>query len=70
MSTMNADPDQEKLAMSSNIMWFADIKLADLEQVGGKNSSLGEMISNLSAGRCACSRRIRHDRECVPAFHR
>jgi pyruvate, water dikinase len=35
--------------MTSNIMWFADIGLADLEQVGGKNSSLGEMISNLSA---------------------
>ena len=35
--------------MSSNIMWFADIGLADLEQVGGKNSSLGEMIGNLSA---------------------
>jgi pyruvate, water dikinase len=35
--------------MSSNIMWFADIGLADLEQVGGKNSSLGEMVGNLSA---------------------
>jgi pyruvate,water dikinase len=35
--------------MSSNIMWFADLGLADLEQVGGKNSSLGEMVSNLSA---------------------
>jgi pyruvate, water dikinase len=35
--------------MSNNIMWFADIGLGDLEQVGGKNSSLGEMISNLSA---------------------
>jgi pyruvate, water dikinase len=35
--------------MSSNIIWFADLGLADLEQVGGKNSSLGEMISNLSA---------------------
>jgi pyruvate, water dikinase len=35
--------------MSSNIMWFADLGLADLEHVGGKNSSLGEMISNLSA---------------------
>jgi pyruvate, water dikinase len=30
-------------------MWFADIGLADLEQVGGKNSSLGEMVGNLSA---------------------
>jgi pyruvate,water dikinase len=35
--------------MSSNIMWFADLGLADLEQVGGKNSSLGEMVGNLSA---------------------
>ena len=30
-------------------MWFADIGLADLEQVGGKNASLGEMVGNLSA---------------------
>ena len=35
--------------MSSNIMWFGDLGLADLDQVGGKNSSLGEMVSNLSA---------------------
>jgi pyruvate,water dikinase len=35
--------------MSNNIMWFADIGLTDLEQVGGKNSSLGEMVGNLSA---------------------
>ena len=31
--------------MSSNIKWFADIGLADLEQVGGKNSSLGEFLT-------------------------
>ncbi len=31
-----------------NIRWFADLGLDDLEQVGGKNSSLGEMISQLS----------------------
>ncbi len=37
--------------MQNNVRWFADIGLADLEQVGGKNSSLGEMFSNLgSAG--------------------
>ncbi len=30
-------------------MWFADIGLTDLEKVGGKNSSLGEMVGNLSA---------------------
>jgi pyruvate,water dikinase len=35
--------------MSSNVVWFADIGLADLEQVGGKNSSLGEMVGNLAS---------------------
>ena len=34
--------------MSDNVRWFAELGLADLEQVGGKNSSLGEMINNLS----------------------
>jgi pyruvate, water dikinase len=34
--------------MSSNVLWFSELGLADLEQVGGKNSSLGEMVSNLA----------------------
>jgi pyruvate, water dikinase len=33
---------------SVNVRAFADIGLADLEEVGGKNASLGEMVSNLS----------------------
>src|ERR687897_2408420 len=33
---------------SRNIRWFGDLGLADVEQVGGKNSSLGEMVSQLS----------------------
>ncbi len=33
----------------SNVVWFADLGLADLERVGGKNASLGEMIGNLSS---------------------
>lgn len=33
----------------SNIKWFEQIGLADLAEVGGKNSSLGEMISNLAS---------------------
>ena len=32
----------------NTIKTFAEIGLADLEQVGGKNSSLGEMVANLS----------------------
>ena len=31
------------------VRWFADIGLADLEQVGGKNASLGEMVGNLAS---------------------
>ena len=31
-----------------NVRWFADLGLKDLEQVGGKNSSLGEMIGALA----------------------
>ena len=36
-------------ATTSNVMWFSDLGLSDLEQVGGKNSSLGEMVGNLSS---------------------
>ncbi|HIY70980.1 MAG TPA: phosphoenolpyruvate synthase, partial [Candidatus Luteimonas excrementigallinarum] len=34
--------------MTANILWLQDLRLNDLAQVGGKNSSLGEMIGNLS----------------------
>ncbi len=33
--------------VASNIRWFAEIGMADLEEVGDKNSSLGEMVSHL-----------------------
>ncbi len=37
--------------MSSNVIWFENLGMNDVERVGGKNASLGEMISNLhSAG--------------------
>lgn len=35
-------------AGAANVRWFADLGLDDLEQVGGKNASLGEMVSNLA----------------------
>lgn len=34
--------------MSNFIKWFSDLRLDDVGEVGGKNASLGEMISNLS----------------------
>ena len=34
--------------MEDYILWFDQLGMDDVEQVGGKNASLGEMISNLS----------------------
>ncbi len=34
--------------MSTSILWYKDLKNSDVEVVGGKNASLGEMISSLS----------------------
>jgi pyruvate,water dikinase len=34
---------------TSTIVWFSDLSLTDLDQVGGKNASLGEMVRNLTS---------------------
>jgi pyruvate,water dikinase len=34
--------------VSGNISWFKDLGLGDVESVGGKNASLGEMVQHLS----------------------
>ena len=34
--------------MSANVRWFSELGMSDLEQVGGKNASLGEMVSHLT----------------------
>jgi len=34
--------------LSAHVLWLHELRLTDLAQVGGKNSSLGEMIGNLS----------------------
>jgi pyruvate,water dikinase len=36
------------MTKTEHIIWFRDIRLADLPLVGGKNASLGEMIYNLA----------------------
>ena len=35
--------------MNSQVIWFDQLGIKDIESVGGKNASLGEMISHLSA---------------------
>ena len=34
--------------MTANVLWLHELRLSDLSRVGGKNSSLGEMIGNLA----------------------
>ncbi|RKO23485.1 phosphoenolpyruvate synthase [Pseudarthrobacter phenanthrenivorans] len=33
----------------TDVLWFSDLGLSDLDQVGGKNASLGEMVRSLSS---------------------
>lgn len=33
----------------NNVIWFDELRMTDVERVGGKNASLGEMISQLAA---------------------
>ena len=35
--------------MTTDILWFSEIGLTDLDRVGGKNASLGEMVHNLTS---------------------
>lgn len=36
------------MANNSSIIWFENLRMTDVESVGGKNASLGEMISQLT----------------------
>ena len=35
--------------MTENVVWLKDVSISDVKKVGGKNASLGEMISGLSS---------------------
>jgi pyruvate,water dikinase len=35
--------------MAGNVIWFAELGMGDVERVGGKNASLGELICHLAA---------------------
>jgi len=39
---------QESVALDKYLVWFKEVGMHDVGQVGGKNASLGEMIRNLS----------------------
>ena len=48
MSNTNLQ-NEEDTTMLEQIIWFENLNMESLPQVGGKNASLGEMISNLSS---------------------
>ncbi len=35
-------------AKQPSVRWFSELGMDDLDQVGGKNASLGEMVANLT----------------------
>ena len=49
----------------TNILWFTEMGMADVAQVGGKNASLGEMVSNLSHLGVTRSGRLRDNGRCL-----
>jgi pyruvate,water dikinase len=40
--------DRQPSDRTPSVRWFSDLGMDDLDQVGGKNSSLGEMVSHLT----------------------
>ncbi len=48
MSEPSNQSNNRGQAVNEQIIWFEDLKMHDVDQVGGKNASLGEMISGLA----------------------
>jgi pyruvate,water dikinase len=48
MSEPSNQSKNRNQAANEQIIWFEDLKMHDVDQVGGKNASLGEMISGLA----------------------
>ncbi|KQQ39352.1 phosphoenolpyruvate synthase [Nocardioides sp. Leaf307] len=47
-STPSPAGEQPAGGSTVNVRWFSDLGMGDIEQVGGKNASLGEMVSHLT----------------------
>jgi len=39
---------RENFVVQENVLWYEELGMGDVDRVGGKNASLGEMISNLA----------------------
>ena len=47
--SLNYPTGRNRIISGKNVIWFENLRMTDVEQVGGKNASLGEMISQLAA---------------------
>ena len=56
--------------MARYVIPFEELRMTDVEHVGGKNASLGEMISQLAAGRARAGRLCHHRRRPIATFWR
>lgn len=45
---MTEQAAEQAAESNDNVRWFSDLGMDDLDQVGGKNASLGEMVSHLT----------------------
>ncbi len=48
MSEPSNQSDSRGQTVNEQVIWFENLKMHDVDQVGGKNASLGEMISGLA----------------------
>jgi pyruvate, water dikinase len=48
MTGTSATHPRGKILAAENVLWFEQLSMRDVERVGGKNASLGEMIRNLA----------------------
>ena len=45
--TLTNAKEQSMANNTSHVVWFEELRRADVPRVGGKNASLGEMVANL-----------------------
>src|SRR3954465_3888998 len=46
---VRAPSSHDRIPSPMRVAWLKDLRMTDLDKVGGKNASLGEMIGGLSA---------------------
>ena len=69
-SEFNTTEAAGPMSQQARVIDFTELRMTDVESVGGKNSSLGEMISQLAECRRAGAGRFRDHRVGLPRIPR